>query len=293
MTQPATQPPPRPLSPGYNPGPNTLIDMRDIVKTFNEGTESAITVLPGVDLHVDQGEFISVVGQSGSGKSTLMNIIGLLDRPNRGWYTFGGENIATLDDDELAYYRSQNIGFIFQSFNLIGRISALKNVEMPMMYAGMSVKDRRERATHLLEQVGMGDRMHHSPAELSGGQKQRVAIARALANDPPLLLADEPTGALDSQTGRMVMDLFHELNREQGKTIVFITHNPDLAAETSRTVTMVDGRFIEGEDATVFHTSAGRATAPTATAPTSVLPVEDTDPTLPLTSSQEAHHERA
>ncbi|MGV3246686.1 ABC transporter ATP-binding protein [Rothia nasimurium] len=224
---------------------STLLDMQGIVKTFNAGTPSAITVLPGVDFHVDRGEFVSVVGQSGSGKTTLMNIIGLLDRATYGYYTFAGENIPSLSDDELAYYRSQNIGFIFQSFNLVGRISALKNVEMPMMYAGINPRDRRERAAHLLEQMGMADRMNHSPAALSGGQKQRVAIARALANDPPLLLADEPTGALDSQTGRMVMDLFHELNREQGKTIVFITHNPELAAETDRIVTMVDGRITE------------------------------------------------
>lgn len=246
-----------------------LLDMRGIVKSFNVGTESQITVLPGVNFHVDRGEFVSVVGASGSGKTTLMNIIGLLDRANQGSYTFDGEDITQLDDDDLAFYRSQNIGFIFQSFNLIGRISALKNVEMPMMYAGINVKERRERAEHLLEQMGMADRMMHNPVQLSGGQKQRVAIARALANDPPLLLADEPTGALDSQTGRMVMDLFHQLNREQNKTIVFITHNPELAAETTRVVTMVDGRIVSGEDAATPYLGAPAGPAPTS--PTSVL----------------------
>lgn len=249
---------------------NRLLDMRGIVKSFNVGTESHITILPGVNFHVDRGEFVSVVGASGSGKTTLMNIIGLLDRANQGSYTFDGEDIMQLDDDDLAFYRSQNIGFIFQSFNLIGRISALKNVEMPMMYAGINVKERRERAEHLLEQMGMADRMMHNPVQLSGGQKQRVAIARALANDPPLLLADEPTGALDSQTGRMVMDLFHQLNREQNKTIVFITHNSELAAETTRVVTMVDGRIVSGEDVATPYLGAPAA-GPVATSPTSVI----------------------
>lgn len=251
--------------------PEPLLDMRGIVKTFNLGAPSEITVLPGIDFHVNRGEFVSVVGQSGSGKTTLMNIIGLLDRATYGYYTFDGENIPSLSDDELAFYRSQNIGFIFQSFNLIGRISALKNVEMPMMYAGMNARDRRERAAYLLEQMGMADRMENSPAALSGGQKQRVAIARALANDPPLLLADEPTGALDSQTGRMVMDLFHQLNREQGKTIVFITHNPELAAETDRIVTMVDGRIVTGEEAAAPYVSASGFTSPTSVLPAPIL----------------------
>lgn len=259
--------------------PEPLLDMRGIVKTFNLGTPSEITVLPGIDFHVNRGEFVSVVGQSGSGKTTLMNIIGLLDRATYGYYTFDGENIPSLSDDELAFYRSQNIGFIFQSFNLIGRISALKNVEMPMMYAGMNARDRRERAAYLLEQMGMADRIENSPAALSGGQKQRVAIARALANDPPLLLADEPTGALDSQTGRMVMDLFHQLNKEQGKTIVFITHNPDLAAETDRIVTMIDGRIVAGEEAATPYMSAGGLTTPTSELPS--LPVGAVVPPLP------------
>ena len=218
-----------------------LIEMRGIVKRFNEGLDSELTVIPGLDFSVDEGEFVAVVGQSGSGKSTLMNIIGLLDRPTAGEYQLAGVDALALGDYKLASFRGQKIGFIFQNFNLIGRMSALKNVEMPMVYAGVSSHERTQRAEELLEMVGMGDRMNHLPNELSGGQKQRVAVARALANQPEILLADEPTGALDSQTGRMVMDLFHELHRTHGKTILFITHNPELADECSRTVTMKDG----------------------------------------------------
>ncbi|PRQ11657.1 peptide ABC transporter ATP-binding protein [Corynebacterium sp. 13CS0277] len=219
--------------------------MRGITRTFNVGTENELTILPGVDLDVAAGEFVSIVGASGSGKSTLMNIIGLLDRGDAGSYFLEGKDMFAADDDELAHYRSQMIGFVFQNFNLIGRIDATKNVEMPLMYAGVPAKQRRARAEELLDLVGMADRRKHLPNELSGGQKQRVAIARALANSPALLLADEPTGALDSQTGRMVMDLFHTLNRDMGATIVFITHNPELAEETGRIITMVDGR-VEG-----------------------------------------------
>ncbi|HCT9181668.1 ABC transporter ATP-binding protein [Corynebacterium sp. HMSC059E07] len=218
-----------------------LIEMRGIVKRFNEGLDSELTVIPGLDFNVEEGEFVAVVGQSGSGKSTLMNIIGLLDRPTAGEYQLAGVDALALGDDKLASFRGQKIGFIFQNFNLIGRMSALKNVEMPMVYAGVSAHERTQRAENLLEMVGMADRMNHLPNELSGGQKQRVAVARALANQPDILLADEPTGALDSQTGRMVMDLFHELHRTHGKTILFITHNPELADECSRTVTMKDG----------------------------------------------------
>lgn len=219
------------------------IEMRGIVKRFNEGTDAEITVLPGCDFTVYDGEFVALEGQSGSGKSTLMNIIGLLDRPTEGTYLLGGRDVSNLSDDEWAQARSRHIGFVFQNFNLIGRISARANVEMPMIYAGVPARERARRADELLALVDMTERAGHLPAELSGGQKQRVAIARALANDPDIILADEPTGALDSQTGRLVMDLFHQLNREQGKTIVFITHNPELAAECSRQVRMVDGRL--------------------------------------------------
>lgn len=218
-----------------------LIDMRRIVKTYNPGEPSEVAVLHGIDFHTAQGEFVSIVGPSGCGKSTLMNLIGMLDRPTEGAYAFNGEPVYAKKDRELAAYRSRNIGFIFQNFNLIGRIDALQNVAMPMMYAGVEKKEREDIAAQLLERMGMGDRKNHLPNELSGGQKQRVAIARSLANDPDLLLADEPTGALDSKTGRMVMDLFHELHRDLGKAIVFITHNPELAEETERVVEMRDG----------------------------------------------------
>ncbi|MCF1712018.1 ABC transporter ATP-binding protein [Corynebacterium argentoratense] len=218
-----------------------LLALRGVTKTFNPGTPSELTVIPGLDMDVARGEFVSVVGASGCGKSTLMNIIGLLDKPTTGGYWFNGVNMLELHDNELAHYRSENIGFVFQNFSLIGRISAQKNVELPMMYAGMGRKERADRARELLDMVGMGNRLGHQPNQLSGGQKQRVAIARALANNPDLLLADEPTGALDSSTGRLVMDLFHDLNQTHGKTIVFITHNPELAAETERVITMIDG----------------------------------------------------
>ena len=170
-----------------------------------------------------------------------MNLIGALDRPTLGSYFLDGVQIETAEDKELSAIRNQKIGFVFQNFNLIGRTNAKKNVELPMLYAGLPARQRSRRAEELLEMVGMGDRMEHQPSELSGGQKQRVAIARAMANDPAILLADEPTGALDSKTGRMVMDLFHRLNREQGKTIVLITHNTELASETDRMLTMRDG----------------------------------------------------
>lgn len=224
----------------------SLIDLHGIVRTFNAGLPSELTVLKGIDMQIERGEFVSVIGASGSGKSTLMNIIGLLDRPTEGSYLLDGIDVLTASDNELAALRSTRIGFVFQNFNLIARIDALRNVEMPMMYAGLPARERRERAEELLNLVGMGERMHHQPNELSGGQKQRVAIARALANEPDLLLADEPTGALDTATGRMVMDLFHDLNREHGATIALITHNPELAEETSRVVTMRDGLIVEG-----------------------------------------------
>ncbi len=224
-----------------------LIEMRRIVKRFYIGQPNELEILHGIDLDVCQGEFVSIVGESGSGKSTLMNIIGALDRPTEGTYHLDGTEIEHADDWELSAIRNQKIGFVFQNFNLIARTNALKNVELPMMYAGVPARQRTERAKELLELVGMGDRMNHQPNELSGGQKQRVAIARAMANDPAILLADEPTGALDSKTGRLVMDLFHKLNKEQGKTIVFITHNRKLAEETDRMLLMHDGLLADGE----------------------------------------------
>ena len=224
-----------------------IIRMRGIFKRFYIGQPNELEILHGIDLDVMPGEFLSIVGPSGSGKSTLMNLIGVLDRPSEGSYVLDGINVSQARDDRLSAIRNKSIGFVFQNFNLIARTNARKNVELPMMYAGVPAARRAARARELLEMVGMADRMDHQPSELSGGQKQRVAIARAMANDPAILLADEPTGALDSATGRMVMDLFHRLNREQGKTIVLITHNRELALETDRFVTMRDGRLYVGD----------------------------------------------
>lgn len=223
----------------------TIIDMRGIVKKFYIGQPNELTILKGIDLNVEEGEFVSIVGQSGSGKSTLMNIIGALDRPTEGEYTLDGVAINQAGDAQLSGIRNSKIGFVFQTFNLIPRTSALKNVELPMLYASVPKGQRTARAKELLEMVDMGERMGHMPNELSGGQKQRVAIARAMANDPAIILADEPTGALDSSTGRLVMDLFHRLHREQGKTIVLITHNQELAEETQRVITIRDGQVVD------------------------------------------------
>ena len=222
-----------------------LIKMEDIKKSFNIGKENELERLHGINFEVNDGDFVSVVGQSGSGKSTLMNIIGLLDRQTSGYYELNGVDISTLKDSDLSAYRSKKIGFVFQNFNLIPRSNALKNVELPMTYAGLGKKERAERAERLLEIVEMKDRMDHLPNELSGGQKQRVAIARSMANNPDIILADEPTGALDSKTGRNVMDLFHKLNKEDKRTIIIITHNMELAKEAGRIYKMTDGLLEE------------------------------------------------
>lgn len=224
---------------------NTIIEMTDIVKKFYVGTPNELTILKGISLRVEEGEFVSIVGQSGSGKSTLMNIVGALDRPTGGDYILSGENIKDMSANKLSDIRNRRIGFVFQTFNLIPRTSALRNVELPMLYGGVSGRERAKRAKELMELVEMGERTKHLPNELSGGQKQRVAIARAMAMDPDLILADEPTGALDSETGRLVMDLFHKLHRERGKTIVLITHNPMLAEETERILTISDGQITD------------------------------------------------
>ena len=223
---------------------DTIIVMRDIIKRFYIGTPNELQILNGISLDVKKGEFLSIVGASGSGKSTLMNIIGALDRPTEGTYLLDGLRVDQTKDDQLSVIRNRKIGFVFQTFNLIPRTSALKNVELPMLYANVPLAKRTARAKELLEMVEMSDRMDHMPNELSGGQKQRVAIARAMANDPAIILADEPTGALDSKTGRLVMDLFHTLHKKQGKTIVLITHNYQLATETDRIITLSDGRII-------------------------------------------------
>lgn len=229
-----------------------IILMKGIVKSFYINSPNELEILHGLDISVPEGQFVSIVGASGSGKSTLMNIVGALDRQTAGQYILDGIDMATIGDNELSGIRNKKIGFVFQNFNLIARTSALKNVELPMLYAGISSRERTRRAKELLELVEMSDRASHAPNELSGGQKQRVSIARAMANDPAIILADEPTGALDSKTGRLVMDIFHKLHKEQGKTIVLITHNPELAAETDRVITLSDGsivgdRMIKGE----------------------------------------------
>ena len=235
------------------PADDLIIDMRGIYKRFYIGQPNELEILRGIDLQVKKGEFLSIVGASGSGKSTLMNIIGALDRPTEGTYTLDGVPMADVPDDMLSEIRNLKIGFVFQTFNLIPRTTALRNVELPMVYAGARRSPCTKRAKALLEIVGMGERMKHLPNELSGGQKQRVASARAMANDPAIILADEPTGALDSSTGRMVMDIFHDLHERQGKTIVLITHNPELAAETQRIVTISDGRIIDSREEDARH----------------------------------------
>ena len=225
-------------------GTPPVIQMNGIVKRYYEGKENELEILHGIDLTVRQGDFVAIVGESGSGKSTLMNIIGALDKPTAGTYLLDGTNVQAMTDSQLSVIRNKKIGFVFQNFNLIGRTSALKNVELPMLYAHVPPRQRTQRARELLAAVGMAERADHQPNELSGGQKQRVAIARAMANAPSLLLADEPTGALDSATSRTVMDIFHRLNRQQGKTIVLITHSQQLAEECPRILTLIDGRIV-------------------------------------------------
>ena len=225
-------------------GTPPVIQMNGIIKRYYEGKENELEILHGIDLTVHQGDFVAIVGESGSGKSTLMNIIGALDKPTSGTYLLDGTNVQAMPDSQLSVIRNKKIGFVFQNFNLIGRTSALKNVELPMLYAPVPPRQRTQRAKELLAAVGMAERADHQPNELSGGQKQRVAIARAMANDPSLLLADEPTGALDSATSRTVMDIFHRLNRQQGKTIVLITHSQQLAEECPRILTLIDGRIV-------------------------------------------------
>jgi len=220
---------------------NLIINMNHIVKKFFIGKPNELEVLHGLDLQVHEGEFVSIVGASGSGKSTLMNIIGALDRPTEGNYELDGVRVFESKDKDVSKIRNQKIGFVFQTYNLVARTTALKNVELPMLYAGVSGKERAKKAKELMKIVEMEDRASHRPDELSGGQKQRVAIARAMANDPAIILADEPTGALDSQTGRLIMDIFHKLNRERGKTVILITHSNELAEETDRIITIKDG----------------------------------------------------
>ena len=224
---------------------STIIKLENIVKKFYEGQENELEILHGISLEVEEGEFVAIVGPSGSGKSTLMNMIGVLDRPTSGTYILDGIDISDADDSELSEIRNQKIGFVFQTYNLISKTTALKNIELPMLYKGTDRTTRIKRAKELLELVEMSDRAKHLSEELSGGQKQRIAIARAMANDPAIILADEPTGALDSKTGRLVMDLFHKLNKEKHKTIVLITHSEELASETDRIISIKDGMIVD------------------------------------------------
>jgi putative ABC transport system ATP-binding protein len=242
--------------------PHSIIEMQSITKTYTMGDQE-VHALRGVDFSVKPGEFVAIMGASGSGKSTMMNIIGCLDRPTSGQYFLDGSDVAALRDDAQAIVRNRTLGFVFQSFNLLRRTSALQNVELPLIYAGVSATERTARARVALEQVGLGNRLDHQPSQLSGGQQQRVAVARALVTNPSLILADEPTGNLDSQVSAEVMGLFQTLNR-RGLTIVLVTHENDIAAYARRVVRMRDGRMIS-DDAQVASGGQGHAHVPDTT----------------------------
>ena len=229
-------------STGNGPGPGDIIVVHDLWKTYDMGSEQQVHALQGVSLRIKQNEYVAIMGPSGSGKSTLMNLIGCLDTPSKGEYWLNGHLVSDLNDDELARIRNREIGFVFQTFNLLARATALHNVELPLIYNGTPAADRIERAEGALRAVGLGDRMQHKPNELSGGQRQRVAIARALINRPSIILADEPTGNLDSKTGDEIMALFDEL-QAKGNTIVLVTHEPDIAEYAHRVVMIRDGKI--------------------------------------------------
>lgn len=222
-----------------------MIKLEHIFKVYELG-ENKVFALDDVSLHVAKHEFLSIIGPSGSGKSTLMNMLGCLDVPTSGKYILDGEDVSKKTDDELAYIRNNKIGFVFQGFNLIQKLTAIENVELPLIYLNVPAKERHERAKKALESVGLAERIHHTPTELSGGQQQRVAIARALITNPPIILADEPTGNLDSKAGKEVMQIFKELH-EKGNTIILITHDSDVAKQASRTVRIQDGKIYENE----------------------------------------------
>jgi putative ABC transport system ATP-binding protein len=223
-----------------------MISVRALKKIYVMGEES-VAALAGVNCDFQRGEYTAVIGPSGSGKSSLMNILGGLDRPTEGTYHFEGDEVEGMDDDQLALFRNKRIGFVFQSFQLLPRLTAAENVELPLIYGGIGAKERKERSLEMLEKVGLGSRAGHRPAQMSGGQQQRVAIARALANRPDLLLADEPTGALDTKTGKEVLALFRELNTNQNLTIIVVTHDLGVAAQASRRVTFRDGLIVSDE----------------------------------------------
>ncbi len=220
-----------------------LIDIRDVTKTYEMGAETIVHALDGVSLSIEAGEYVAIMGPSGSGKSTLMNLIGCLDTPSTGSYVLKGREISAMNDDELAQIRNKEIGFIFQTFNLLPRADAVQNVELPLVYSGLPRKERKARAERSLDAVGLGSRKHHRPNEMSGGQRQRVAIARALVNDPSILLADEPTGNLDSKTGEEILALMDDLHRG-GNTIILVTHEDELARHAARVVRLRDGKIV-------------------------------------------------
>ena len=227
-------------------GAGPVVSLRGITKFYQMG-DIEVRALRGVDLDISAGEMIAIMGPSGSGKSTLMNIMGCLDVPSEGWYEIDGHDVSRLKDDQLADIRNHKIGFVFQSFNLLPRTTALENVELPLVYRGVSARDRFRRAAHALAQVGLADRVHHTPAQLSGGQQQRVAIARALVTSPPLLLADEPTGNLDTRTSHEVLALLQQLSEESGITVMIVTHEADIAACARRVITVRDGRIFRDD----------------------------------------------
>ena len=220
-----------------------LIEVRDVYKIYNPG-ENQVNALDGVSITIDEGEFVAIIGQSGSGKSTLMNMLGLLDTPTHGEYYINGKLVDDLTDDQMSVIRNEEIGFIFQGFNLISSLSALENVELPLVYRGMPKQERREISQQALEREGLGSRIHHLPAEMSGGQQQRVAVARAIAAKPPVILADEPTGNLDTKSTKEVMAILHEL-KDEGRTVIVITHDNEIAEEAERVIRIRDGKVVE------------------------------------------------
>ena len=229
------------------PMAKNLVELRDVYKIYGEGRESEVRALDGVSLTIGKGEFVAVVGQSGSGKSTMMNVLGCLDIPTRGTYLLGGTDVRELTDKELSHIRNKQIGFIFQQYNLIQSLTVLENVELPLIYQGVNADDRRDMALEALARVGLANRIKHRPVEMSGGQQQRVAIARAIATQPPIIMADEPTGALDSRTGKHVLEILHGLH-DDGSTIILITHDNGIAATAERVVRISDGHIIYDGD---------------------------------------------